>query len=82
MSVTQLKPKKDTWEDQVLNADQVMRKIRLELYSWDTMSVARQVGVTTGCIYAIRRGKTKWPRGDTFFALCKVLGFQIILRKV
>ena len=56
---------------------EVMNLIRMEIYSVHTKTFAEACGVSTGCIYAIRRGKTKWPRGMTLFSILTELGYEI-----
>lgn len=47
----------------------------------DPALLAIRVGVSTSCIYAIRSGKTKWPRKETLFSICRVLGWVITMRR-
>lgn len=56
-----------------------MDVIRMELYEYHPEDVAESIGKSLACIYAIRRGKTRWPRWDTFFALCEYLGIEVRL---
>lgn len=57
--------------------DDLFDDIRLRIYGWNIKDLAEEMEVSTGCVYAIRRGKTKWPRGTTLFALLKALDLAI-----
>jgi DNA-binding Xre family transcriptional regulator len=56
-----------------------MEELRLAMHKKELALLAIRTGVSKSCLYAIRRGKTKWPRGETFFALCHVLGYEVAL---
>lgn len=59
--------------------EQVMNDIRLRMYKYDTNDLAFAMSVTPSCVRAIRNGRTKWPRGRTFFALLDALGLEFRL---
>lgn len=61
----------------------VMDLIRAELYAYpmDYASLAREIGIREGTLYAVRSGRTKWPQPHTFFGLVKALGLEVQLRK-
>lgn len=63
------------------NAEDAMTVLRNEMYGFDMTLLAVRVGVTPSCLFAIRRGKTKWPRAHTFFGLISVLGLELYLQK-
>lgn len=60
-------------------SDDVMNEIRLRLYEWSPKDAAEACGVSLGCIYAIRRGTTKWPRPHTFFAILELVDVEMRL---
>lgn len=59
--------------------EQVMNDIRIRMYKYDTNDLAFAMGVTPSCVRSIRNGRTKWPRGRTFFALLDALGLEFRL---
>lgn len=59
--------------------DEVMMDLRLRMYEFDAKDLADITGLSTGCLYAIRRGKTKWPRGTTLFLLLDALQIDFYL---
>jgi predicted transcriptional regulator len=59
--------------------DDVMNQIRIRMYGYDIHDIAEIAGVSKACIYAIRRGKTLWPRGSTFFGILKALELAFVL---
>ena len=60
----------------------VMFDIRMRMHDWHPSDLAEEMGVSVGCVYAIRSGRTKWPRGHTFFALLKALDIELRLYAV
>ena len=63
----------------------LMDVIRHELHDFDSKElkiVASQSDVTVSTLYAIRSGRTMWPRHKTFFNLINALGLQVELRRV
>jgi DNA-binding Xre family transcriptional regulator len=59
--------------------DAVMRELRSAMYGREVRLLAVRTGLSTACLYKIRNGTTKWPRGDTFFTLCNALGYEVAL---
>ena len=55
----------------------LMNRIRLRMHWYDSAELAESVGVSKSCIYAIKSGRTKWPRGTTFFELCRALDLEV-----
>lgn len=41
--------------------------------------IAKRIGVTYGCLYNIREGKTKWPRKRTLEKLLPIVGLKMEL---
>jgi DNA-binding XRE family transcriptional regulator len=58
-----------------------MNILRDELYKCDVELIANRVGVHKQTIYAIRSGRTMWPRHATMLALIHVLGYELWLMK-
>jgi DNA-binding XRE family transcriptional regulator len=74
---------KSVFHEQLIgNQDEAMNLLRLDMHNMDAGLLATRIGVSVSCIYAIRSGRTKWPRHETMFAICRVLGWQIIMRRV
>jgi transcriptional regulator with XRE-family HTH domain len=65
----------------VNDARSVMNIIRMDVYKHHPSAIAKAIGVSTGTIYAIRSGRTKWPRHETIFALAKYLGYRFVLER-
>lgn len=65
----------------IANSDQAMSVIRDAMFEHDIHLLSIRTGVSKSALYSIQRGKTKWPRGDTLFPLCVVLGLQFHLMK-
>lgn len=61
------------------NEDEALTVLRLAMYTYDTTKLAKTVGVSAGCIYAIQSGRTKWPRPNTFFGLLRALDLEMHL---
>lgn len=59
----------------------LMNAIRDELYQRDLELVANRIGVHKSTLFAIRSGRTKWPRHTTMLMLIHVLGFELWLTK-
>lgn len=60
-------------------AEDVMNAIRVRMYAYETEWLADEVGVSKGCIMAIRSGRTLWPRPKTFFGLLRVLDLKVAI---
>ena len=59
---------------------EVMDEVRRALYGHgDLDSLARKIGRTPRCLYALRGGYTRWPRWETLFALLPHLGLQLTI---
>ena len=67
-------PKIQTREDMMLI---IQREIE---HHGEPKLLAIRVGVSASCIYAIKNGKTKWPRYTTFASLMDVLPIRLELR--
>lgn len=72
---------KPSYTRKLKNSEQVMNTIRWEMYHHYPIDLAHGTGKSVACIYAIRSGRTAWPRGDTFFALIDYLGLRMRLEK-
>jgi len=72
---------KPSYANKCANADDAMSVIRTEMYAWEIETMAEDVGVSQACLYAIRRGATKWPRQKTFFSLINYLDLTMMLVK-
>lgn len=60
-------------------AADAMNIMRLKMYNWHPKDLADECDVSVSCIYAIRNGKTKWPRPHTFFALLEALDLHMLI---
>lgn len=66
----------------IKNAEDAMTVIRNAIYEHgDAELLANRIGVSVSCIFAIRAGRTKWPRSHTFFGLLAVLDLEMIIRR-
>jgi hypothetical protein len=77
MSVTQLKTYRKGTARKVTVAPEAMNLLRTRLYEHHPSDVAEDTGLCMGTIYAIRSGRTIWPRPGTFFALLEYLGLEL-----
>ena len=59
--------------------EQVMNELRLRMYQHEAKDLAALMRVTPSCIYSIKSGRTKWPRGRTLFALLTALEIEFRL---
>lgn len=59
--------------------EEVMNAVRIKLYEWRPKDLADQIGVSVSCIYSVRAGRTKWPRGKNLFALLDACGIEMHL---
>jgi hypothetical protein len=64
----------------VRDADEAMAVVRNAMYGHELDILSTRVGVSQSCLYAIRAGRTKWPRHGTFFALIDALDLEMVLR--
>lgn len=62
-------------------SEDAMNILRLEMYNIHPADLAAQVGVSVSCINAIRSGRTKWPRPNTFFLLLERFQLELLIRK-
>lgn len=76
--VTMIRPK---YSQNLTNADAVMSVIRIKMYDHDINNLAEYIGCTVGCLYAVRRGATVWPRPKTFFGLIECLDLELLVRR-
>lgn len=65
--------------NKLVSGEEALNILRLRMYEWAPKDLAEQCGVTVSCIYAIRGGRTKWPRDRTLFALVEALDFELRL---
>lgn len=79
MNATNVVPLKRGYKG-IRDGEAAMTIIRNEIYGKDPVTLAAKVGVSESCIYAIRAGRTKWPRPTTFFQLLYVLDLEMIIR--
>jgi transcriptional regulator with XRE-family HTH domain len=61
----------------VTNGAQMMDAVRLALDGEPVDTLATRTGLSKSTIYNIRRGKTRWPRDYTLFALTLDLGLEV-----
>lgn len=62
--------------------DDVMRRLRWDMHGPRAVEIAEDLNLSPGCIYAIKSGRTKWPRPATLFALLEYFGWKLeIVRK-
>ena len=57
----------------------LMDVLRRDLYNQDLVTLSIRIGVSASCLYAIRSGRTKWPRHTTLLTLIHVLGYELWL---
>lgn len=65
----------------VKNATSMIYDLRMEMYHYDASDIAESCGISLSCVYNIRSGKTKWPRGRTIFKIADYLGIEIHMVK-
>ena len=62
---------------------EVMDEVRAALYEYGDMEeLAGITGKSTGCLYAIRSGRTRWPRWDTLFQIMPHIGLALTVRRI
>ena len=59
--------------------EDVMNRIRRRMYLYDASDLADIAGVSARTIYAVRSGRSKWPRGTTLFPILEAIGFDLVL---
>lgn len=68
---------------QVTNREALMDALRHELYAQEDLErLANRIGVHKSTLFAIRSGRTKWPRHTTMLTLIHALGFELWLMKM
>lgn len=65
----------------ITSGSQMMEAVRAALDGEPVYTLAKRIGVSNSAIYAIRRGKTKWPRDYTLFALTLDLGLEVTVTR-
>jgi hypothetical protein len=60
----------------ITSGGQIMDAVRDALDGEPVATLSKRIGISDSTIYAIRRGKTKWPRDYTLFALMLDLGLE------
>lgn len=59
---------------------EVMQVVRDALYRHGNLeSLAKGIGRSPRCLYAIRCGYTRWPRWETLFALLEPLDLKMLI---
>lgn len=61
--------------------ERIMRQIRKALEGLDIELLSNRIGVSKSAIYALKSGRTKWPRPSTMFSLLPFLGLRLVLVK-
>jgi predicted transcriptional regulator len=61
--------------------DEIFLKVLYELGKWDIQTLAREAKVSQATLYNWLDGKTMGPRIVTLVKVCKVMGFEIVLKK-
>lgn len=64
----------------ITSAEGAMDVVRRHMYGHDHKELASRCGVSVSCIFAIRSGRTKWPRATTFFMLLYVLDLELLVQ--
>ena len=62
-------------------AGDAMQKLRYAMHGIPPRQIAEDIGVSVSTIYAVKSGRTKWPRPATFFGLVEYFGFELVLVK-
>jgi hypothetical protein len=66
----------------VSDREALMDALRDALYAEEDIErLANRIGVHKSTLFAIRSGRTKWPRHTTMLTLIHVLGFELWLVK-
>lgn len=65
----------------VNSGHELMDVVRDAMTTENVRDMARLTQVSTSALYAIRRGKTKWPRDYTLFALGVILDLEITVTR-
>lgn len=65
----------------VTSGSELMGIVRDAMSGEDVRQMARLTQVSPTALYAIRRGKTKWPRDYTLFALGVALDLEIQVKR-
>lgn len=62
--------------------EELMGLVIIKLQGKCLPDLAEQIGVSIGCLYAIKNQKTKWPRWNTFQKLLPKLGLMLTITEV
>lgn len=63
----------------VSRREDIINKIRADLYAMDLEILANKIGVSKSCLYSIRSGRTKWPRDTTLLTLIEIMNYELWL---
>ena len=64
----------------IKQSHQAMFVLRHRLHGQRPKDIAKATGLSVGTIYAIRCGRTAWPRPKTFFTLLDYFGLELYLK--
>lgn len=57
--------------------EDALRLVRYELSKIILKDLAESLGLTYGCLWSIREGRTQWPRKKTLEKLLPMLGLRL-----
>lgn len=60
----------------------LMHEVRSEMYKYEPWWLAGVTGVSLSTVYAIRSGRTKWPRWNTLLPLLRAMRMEITVRRI
>lgn len=79
-NVVKLEDQRKPSYTRIKNGEAAMTELRKRMYGEDLHTMANYVGVSVSCLYAIRAGRTKWPRETTIFCLMEALDLEMYFR--
>lgn len=62
-----------------LDPSLLMNIVRDRMHDWDVKALSIRSGLSTAALYALRSGRTRWPRDTSLRALLPLLGLELRL---
>lgn len=68
--------------DKIADSQRAMYLVRRRMDAYEIARLSELTGLSKACLYAIRNGKTRWPRPHSIFTLLSVLGMEMYIKEV
>ena len=85
--MTQIKIKKPKhWDNKswhkLSSPEQAMVIVKLKMHNFNIREMAEDLDLSTSALYAMRSGRTKWPRGANLFKVLRYLDLEMYFAEI